>query len=316
MAKPHNTGGPLAGTAASLFALYVIWGSTYFALRIGLEGLGPFWLGGTRFVVAGALLYGFLRLRGAPRPSAREWWASARVGVLLLVISNGMVTYAEQWVSSGVAAVMVATMPLFTALFTRLSRGEERPVAREWAGLLIGFLGVVALNFGSDLRVHPLGAAALLVAPVSWAIGSLWSRKLPLPAGPMATASEMLCGGVVMMGVALLRGERVVFWPGARAAIAWAYLVVFGSLVAFTAYMYLVRAVRPALATSYAYVNPVIALFLGAWLGREHVGALTWGAAAVVIAAVALITLGTRKPAPALTPKPADDQLVSCGEPP
>ena len=162
-------------------------------------------------------------------------------------------------------------------------------MAREWAGLFIGFLGVVALNFGSDLRAHPLGALALVVAPVSWAIGSLWSRKLPLPAGPMATASEMLCGGVVMMGVALLRGERLVLWPGARAALAWAYLVVFGSLVAFSAYVWLLGRVSPARVATYAYVNPVVAVLLGSLVLGETLTPRMWLAMPVILGAVMVV---------------------------
>lgn len=273
---------------AALLAVYVVWGSTYYALRVGLEGWPPFLLAGVRFVIAGAILYAYLRVSGAPRPTAAGWWASARIGFFLLVCGNGAVTWAEQWVSSSLAALVVATMPLWAALFARAA--GERPTGREWLGLALGFAGVAALNLGGELRAHGLSALGLAVAPLAWAWGSVRARRVPLPPGPMATAAEMLTGGVMMLGIALLRHEPIPTAPPARASWALAYLVVFGSLVAFSAYNHLLRHARPALATSYAYVNPLIALALGRLLGGERIAPLTWVAAAVIIGGVALIT--------------------------
>jgi drug/metabolite transporter (DMT)-like permease len=273
---------------AALLAVYVIWGSTYYGLRVGLEAFPPFVMSGTRYLVAGALLYGFLRLRGAPRVSWKEWRASMLIGFLLLGVGNGAVTWSEQWVSSGLAALVVATMPLWTALMAR-SMGQ-RTSGREWVGLLVGFASVSLLSLGGELRAHGLAALVLSIAPLSWALGSLLSRRVSLPSGAMATATEMLTGGAMMLLFGLLRGERVTQLPPARPVIAFAYLVVFGSLVAFTAYNHLLQNVRPAIAVSYAYVNPLIAMIIGVGLGGESIARSTWLAAAVIVAGVAILT--------------------------
>jgi drug/metabolite transporter (DMT)-like permease len=271
----------------ALFAVYVIWGSTYLAMHIAIETIPPFLMGGMRFVIAGTILYTALRLRGEPRPSPRQWGAAAIVGVLLLACGNGFVAVGQQWVSSGVAAVVVATLPLCMALLSSL-RGQ-RPSAGEWVGLLIGFAGVFVLRASGELGTANPGALIILLSPICWAIGSLWSKSLPLPLGLMATATEMLTGGASMLLIGLLHGDRLTAVPSARSLLALAYLVFFGAIVAFSAYGFLLRSTRPAIATSYAYVNPVIAVALGALLGGEHVGAMTWGATAIVLAGVAIL---------------------------
>ncbi|WP_437950379.1 drug/metabolite exporter YedA [Sorangium sp. So ce296] len=282
----------------SLAALYLIWGSTYLAVSIALETLPPFLLAGVRFVTAGALLYGVLRLRGVPRPTLRQWGAAARVGVLLLVFGNGLVVVSQQWVSSGVAAVVVSTMPLWLALFTtmRAGRGEGASagapeVSRgEWLGLLVGFAGAALLHLGGDLHAAHVGALLVVLAPVAWALGSLYSRTLPLPAGSMAVAAEMLAGGAVMLGISALAGERLAAPPSARSLLALGYLTVFGSIVALSAYAFLLRSTRPAIATSYAYVNPIVAIALGILLGGERASAATWAAAAIIGAGVIIVS--------------------------
>ncbi|WP_437586431.1 drug/metabolite exporter YedA [Sorangium sp. So ce1000] len=282
----------------SLLTLYVIWGSTYLAVSVALETLPPFLLAGARFTTAGALLYGGLRLRGAPRPTPRQWGAAARVGVLLLVFGNGLVVIAQQWVSSGVAAVVVSTMPLWLALFTAArGRGTGGAPARapevsrrEWIGLLVGFAGAALLHLGGDLHAAHAGALLILLAPVSWALGSLYSRSLPLPEGPMAVATEMLSAGAVMLGMSALSGEHLAAAPSPRSLLALAYLAVFGSIVALSAYTYLLRNTRPAIATSYAYVNPIVAIALGVLLGGERASATTWAAAAIVGAGVVIVS--------------------------
>lgn len=279
---------PLA-VAVALAAVYVVWGSTYYAMRLALGGLPPFLMAGGRFLLAGAILYGALRLRGAPSPTRSGWLAAAKVGGLLLVVGNGAVAYAQQWVNSSLAAVVVSTMPLWAALFARLV--GERPSRAEWLGLLIGFIGVVILNAGGELNAQGPRAMVLLIAPVSWAIGSVWSRRLPLPAGPMASAAQMLVAGAGMLLIGALRGEHVMHAPPPSAIAAFFYLVVFGSLVGFSAYTWLLTHVRPALATSYAYVNPLIALLLGGGLGGEHISRLTVVAATVIIVGVGVLNL-------------------------
>ncbi|WP_437775258.1 drug/metabolite exporter YedA [Sorangium sp. So ce1097] len=287
----------------SLAALYLVWGSTYLAVSVALETLPPFLLAGVRFVTAGALLYGALRLRGAPRPTLRQWGAAARVGGLLLVAGNGLVVVAQQWVSSGVAAVVVSTMPLWLALFTTLRaarggaagpRGAPEVSRGEWVGLLVGFAGAALLHLGGDLRAEHAGALLIVLAPVAWALGSLYSRTTPLPEGPMAVAAEMLAAGAVMLGISALAGERLAEAPSSRSLLALAYLVVFGSIVGLSAYTYLLRNTRPAIATSYAYVNPIIAVALGILLGGESASAATWVAAAVIGAGVLIVSRARR----------------------
>lgn len=274
----------------SLLALYVIWGSTYLGMRIAMESMPPMLMAGPRFIVAGGLIFAYQRFRGAPSPTREQWIAAAKVGVLLLTIGNGAVAIAEQSVSSGIAAVIVASMPIWAAIFGKFL--GQPPGRREWMGLALGFTGVLILNLGGDLRLDKRGLICL-AAPIAWAFGSVYGKRLPLPTGAMSTAAQMICGGSAMIVVALVTGERLDGMPSARSLWAIAYLVVFGSLVAFSAYTWLLRNTRPALATSYAYVNPIVALLLGRFLYDEHVG-LTAGLAAVVcISGVALIAKRT-----------------------
>lgn len=277
----------------SLFALYIIWGSTYLAIRYALESYPPFLLAGLRFLMAGVLLFGFLRLRGIAPPSAMQWRNAAITGVLLLGFGNGMVCFAEQRVSSGIAAVAVASMPLFAALFSSLY--GERPTRREGLGLAIGFIGVVVLNLGNGLSASRLGAAALLLAAMCWALGSVWSKRQDMPKGPMNTAAQMLCASVALIIVALGAGERLPMHPSLHATLAMAYLVAFGSIVAFSAYLYVLKHVRPALATSYAYVNPPVAVLFGLLLVGEHVGPYDIAGMAIILLGVGVITLARQR---------------------
>jgi drug/metabolite transporter (DMT)-like permease len=275
---------------AAFFALYVIWGSTYLAILIGIESWPPLMMGGVRFLIAGSLIFAWLRMRGAPMPTWREWRAGGAVGILLLSCGNGGVTMAEySGVSSGVAALAVATTPLFTLLFSQI--WGHRNTALEWAGILLGLCGMVFLNLGSNLQASPAGAAMILFSAIAWAFGSMWSRRLPLPAGAMASAVEMLVGGATLLLVSLLRGERMTELPGISGWAAQAYLVVFGSIIGFSSYQYLLRTVRPAAATSYAYVNPLVAVLLGVMFAGEHIGGPEAVAMLVIISAVVLIGL-------------------------
>lgn len=271
-------------------ALYLIWGSTYLAIRIGVESWPPLMLAGVRFLIAGVLFYAWLRWRGVPSPSAREWRAAGLIGTLLLVGGNGGVSVAEHLgVASGVAALAVATMPLFALLFGLF--WGQRARLLEWAGILLGLLGIVLLNLGSNLQASPLGAALLVFAAASWAFGSVWSRYLPLPAGPMASAAQMLVAGAVLLVLSPLTGERLTQMPTLAGWAVLAYLVLFGSIVAFSAYLYLLKTVRPAAATSYAYVNPVVAVLLGIFFAGERIVAAEWLAMLVIVGGVVLIGL-------------------------
>jgi drug/metabolite transporter (DMT)-like permease len=280
----------------AFLAVSLIWGSTYLGIRVALEGFPPFVIGAIRFVVAGALLYGFLRARGVPAPTATQWGASALTGCLFFVLGNGLVNVAEQRVSSGLASVLVATMPLWATVFERFGGGRTQP--REWIGIGIGLSGVVILNLGGEMRASGMGAVCALVAPMAWALGSIAGKRLPLPQGAMRTATQMLCGGGVMACVSVALGEHVAGVPSVRATSALAYLAIFGSLVGFSAYNYLLHHTRTAVATSYAYVNPVIAVGLGVVALGEHLDAMAAIGAVTILAAVLVITRG-KKPAPA-----------------
>ncbi len=283
-------GASRAGLITSLVALYLIWGSTYLAIRWGLQGgLPPFLMSGSRFLLAGSVLFAALWLRGAPVPTARQWGSSAVVGLLLLGVGNGGLVFAQQWVPSGMAALVVGSLPMWTALFGGLF--GQWPGRMERWGLALGFGGIVLLNLGGDLGGRWLPALAMLLAPVSWAFGSIWSRRLPMPQGLMSAAAQMLCGGVFMLCFSLAMGEHLpAAMPGARAVFAYFYLVIFGSLVGYSAYGYLLRHASPALATSYAYVNPVVAVFLGGVLAGERMSPIAWVAMAAILGAVVLLT--------------------------
>lgn len=271
----------------AILAVYLVWGSTYLAIRIALETVPPFAIGAIRFLIAGAGLYAGLRLTGAPAPTAVQWRTAALTGVLLFVGGNGLVVLGEQWVDSGLVALIVGTMPLWAALFGGLV--GERPSRREWLGLALGFVGVAALQLGGALGDAGAGALVVLLSPVCWALGVVLGRTRPLPAGPMAAAAQMLTGGAALLALSLASGESLTTLPSARSALALVYLVVFGSLVGFTAYGYLLRHARPAVANSYAYVNPVVAIVLGAALAGELVTPTTWLAAAVILSGVAVL---------------------------
>ncbi|HWU71418.1 MAG TPA: drug/metabolite exporter YedA [Pseudoxanthomonas sp.] len=282
------------GVPLALAAVYVIWGSTYLAIRFALEGgFPPFLLGGIRFVVAGSILFALLRLRGVAAPTLPQWRNAAVMGVLLLVLGNGLVNFAEKSVSSGIAAVAVASAPMLFGIFASL-RGE-RPSVLEWLGIAIGFLGVLWLNAGAAHDASMVGLIALVIAAISWSFGSVWSRGRDLASPFMTAAAQMLCGGVAMGIVGLVSGERLHALPSASGLAAFAYLVVFGSLLGFSAYVWLLHHVRPALAGSYAYVNPAIAVVLGAWLAHERFTASEFGAMAVIVAGVVVISIGKLK---------------------
>ena len=270
----------------ALIAVYLIWGSTFLAIRVALEGFPPLLVSPLRFTLAGGALFLALRARGYPLPQRREWLNSLFIGALFCG-ANSLLVIGEQWVSSGLAAVVIASVPLWAALFAGLF--GRWPIRREWAGLAVGFAGVMLLNAGADLRTSPLGGLALLASAAIWALGSIWSRRLSLPQGLMSSAAQMLCGGAVLLTLALLGGERPAQMPSPRAISALVYLTAAGSIVGYSAFSFLVRSVRPALATSYAYVNPLIAVALGALVAGERVRPATLGGLALILAGVSAI---------------------------
>ena len=293
MSSPEpSAAAPRSGLVVlALLLVYVVWGSTYLGIRLALEGgaLPLTMVSGARFIIAGSLMYAVLRWRWMAAPTRRQWRNLAIMGLTMLVLGNGMVVLAERTVSSGLAATAVASVPLWMALFgamrgTHASRGE-------WLGIAIGFLGVVWLNAGSSLTASPQGLILLLIAPIGWAFGSVWARGLDLPNPFMTAAGQMLCGGLMLVALGVATGERPTTWPSMNGLLAVAYLCMFGSIVAFTAYVWLLHNVRPALAASYAYVNPVIAVMLGALIGHERFGLHDIAAMVVILVGVLVLTL-------------------------
>ncbi|MGV8942416.1 MAG: drug/metabolite exporter YedA [Lysobacter sp.] len=273
----------------ALFTLYVVWGSTYLGIRFALESYPPFLLAGLRFLCAGVAFYAFLRWRGHATPTRRQWRNAAITGLLLLGFGNGLVCFAQERVSSGIAAVAVSSMPLFAAAFSGMY--GQWPTRREGIGLMVGFAGVIVLNMGSGLSGERLGAIALLTAAMCWALGSVWSRRQDMPVGPMNTAAQMLCASVALLAVGFASGETLPAHPTVRATLALAYLAVFGSIIAFSAYLYVLKHARPAVATSYAYVNPPVAVMFGVLLAGEFVGPYDLAGMAIILVGVGVITL-------------------------
>ena len=277
----------------ALFATYVIWGSTFLGMRIALEGLPPFLMAGSRFLLAGGAILLLLRGQGMAWPAKRQWGGAALVGVLLLGGGNGGVVMAEHLgVSSGLAALGAATVPLWASLFAGL--WGEWPTKRECLGLGVGFAGVVCLSLEGGLRASPWGAMSLLISSVCWAFGSIWSRRLPLPPGLSAPGAQMLCGGLLLLSMSGLTREHLPAVLHLRTALAFGYLVL-AATVGYGAYAFLLQRVRPALATSNAYVNPVIAVALGAAFAGERVTAIGIAALLLILTGVAL-TAFTKAP--------------------
>jgi drug/metabolite transporter (DMT)-like permease len=276
---------------ACLAATWLIWGSTYLAIKFALESFPPFFQMGSRFLVAGLLLCTWLKLRGRPWPTPVQWRNAMIVGTLLLVSGMGFTAYSEQTVASGLVVAYIAIIPIIVTAMN-LPFGVK-PTRIELAGMLVGVAGVLMLVRGQAFTASPAGLAAITVACVSWSLGSVLSQRVfPLAPGAMGFASEMLCGSVLLLLIAGAAGERAEWPPQPLAAWSWVYLVLFGSLLAFNAYMVLLGRVSAALASSYTFVNPVIALALGISLGGEVVTAFEWAAAAVITAGVVLLVVG------------------------
>jgi drug/metabolite transporter (DMT)-like permease len=272
----------------SLLGVYLVWGSTYLALRFMVEDIPPLLGNAVRMGLAGTLLYTVIRVRGAARPTRRQVRNGWIVGSFLFVGGVGQVTIAESLgVGSGIAATAVAMTPVWASLVG--GAFGDWPRSREWVGLALGMAGVVALSTEGDFDAAPLGLVLIIAAPITWSIGSVWSNHMDLPSGSMRTALFMLGGSVSLVVAGFLRGESIPTEIGTSSALALLYLTIPGSLLAFSAYAYLLRTVRPGLALSYAYVNPMVAVLLGIWLGGETLGAGAWIALPLVVTAVAII---------------------------
>lgn len=286
---------------ACLFATWVIWGSTYLAIKWALVSFPPFFQMGTRFVAAGLLLGAWAAWRGARWPTRDEWLSATVLGALMLGGGYGATAVAETSVSSGLVVAFIAVVPALVAL------GQWpyglRPSRREWAGIALGLAGVLLLTRGQGFAASWSGLAAIAFACITWCAGSIWAlhglpggRKLTLAPGAAGYASEMLVGGLMLLAASWAVGEQPQIPPDARSLACWAYLVVAGSLIGFSAYMVLLQRTGAALASSYTFVNPVIGLVLGVAVGGEVVSTLEWAAAGVVLAGVVLLLAGTRKP--------------------
>lgn len=308
-------GAPRGLVVAAFLAVYLIWGSTYLGIRFAIETLPPFLMAGSRWILAGALLYAWRRAKGDPAPTARNWRAAAIVGVLLIVGGNGLVSWAQQSVPSGFTALLIAVVPMWIALL-EWARTRMTPTARVGAGVLLGLAGVALLVGPAALgRLDDagpgfvLGALLILIASFSWANGSLWSRRAPLPKSTLLGASmQMLAGGVVLTLAGLGAGETARLDLAAvtlRSWLAYGFLVLFGSIVAYSAYVWLLQVTRPELVATYAFVNPMVAVVLGALLAGETLEPVTLAAAALIVVAVAVVVTAPRPPAD--TTKPGRD---------
>jgi drug/metabolite transporter (DMT)-like permease len=276
-----------------LAATWVVWGSTYLAIKYALVSFPPFLQMGSRFLFAGVLLAVWMRWRGAPWPSRVQWRNALVVGALMLGGGMGGTANAEVSIGSGLVVAFIAVIPLLIALLNLI--WGVKPSKLEAAGIALGLVGVLMLTQGTGFRSSPEGLVAICIACVCWSLGSVLSqRSLPLAPGAMGFASEMLCGGVVLMALAAVSGESMSWPPQAGAVAAWVYLVVFGSLIAFNAYMVLLAKAPAGLASSYTFVNPVIAMLLGVWIAHERVTRFEWYAVGVVLAGVLLLLFKRR----------------------
>ena len=284
--------------ALAFLSIYTIWGSTYLAIRFAIETVPPFLMASIRFLIAGGVLYGWMRLRGASRPTRANWKAATIIGGFLLLGGNGGVTNAEQVIPSSLAAVLITTVPIWMALVELLRRDRIVPTLQVVLGLVLGFGGVVLLVGPGDLAggsgLNPLWAGILILASLSWAIGSVYSRKATLPTAPLlGSGMEMLAGGVLLLVASLVSQEWVGFQlrnVSLLSLVSFLYLIVFGSLIGFSSYVWLLTKTTTARVSTYAYVNPVVAVILGYIFAGEQLTVRTLLASSVIVIAVVVIT--------------------------
>jgi drug/metabolite transporter (DMT)-like permease len=282
--RPSSSTGAEPRVALALAALWIVWGSTYLAMRIAVETLPPLSMAGARFLVAGTVVLGLARARGHALPTRRDWLVSLPIGALMFLVGNGLVVVAERTLPSSLAAAACATTPLVATAIGAM-RGE-RPKGRELVGMVLGFAGVLLLAGGSLATSSGPLALVVLLAPIGWAFGSTIAREKGLTSFACAGV-QMIAGGACMLTLGFLLGERFSTHVSLRSLAAWTHLVVFGSVVGYSAYVYLLRHARPAVALSYAYVNPVLAVALGATIGGERISWAMLGATALIAVGVA-----------------------------
>ena len=278
---------------ACLAATWLVWGSTYLAIRSALVGFAPFYLMATRFLIAGAFLMAWQLARGAAWPTAREWRNALLVGTLMLGVGMGGTAYAEQTIASGLVVAVIAVIPILLVVINLAFKVYPR--RNELVAVCVGLAGVIMLTQGAGIHGSPAGLLAVLLGTSGWALGSVLSqRKFTLAPGATGFASELLCGGAALLAMSALRGESWHWTIQPSAWAAWLYLVVFGTLIAFNAYMVLLARTSASLAASYSLVNPVVALLLGVTLGRESVSAWEWLSAGIVLVGVVILFVGRR----------------------
>jgi drug/metabolite transporter (DMT)-like permease len=309
---PQTSSKDVAKIIFAFAAIYIIWGTTYLGIRIALETMPPFLMAGMRFLIAGAIMFLFLLARGAPWPQRLQWRSAVIIGGLLLGGGSGLVTWSEQQVPSGTAALVIATVPLWIALFDWLFFKGSRPGRRVTMGIILGFAGIAILvgpgQLSGTAGFELIFLLVLLLSPILWSLGSLYSRGANLPEDTfMATAMEMLAGGALLLAAGLLTGEAGRFNVAhfsTESLAAFAYLTVLGSIIAFTAYIWLLKVVPATKVSTYTYVNPVIAVFLGWLIVNEPITATTIAAVIVIVLAVILITTAEPREQSAIEPSP------------
>jgi drug/metabolite transporter (DMT)-like permease len=277
----------------ALIATYLVWGSTYLVTRFTIESIPPFMLTGIRCAIAGAILLAMGWFRGQTLPTKVQLGNALFVGALMFGGGAGLTAFSEIWVESGLTATAIAATPIWAAIFAGIF--GKWPNRIEWIGLGVGLSGIILLNFDSGMSGNPIGAVALIIGPMLWAFGSMWSRRVAMPVGMMGTGLQLGGGAFALIFISRFAGENMTALPTTTAWLGLVYLTLLSSVITFSAYMYLVRNVRPVIATSYAYVNPILAILLGVYLAGETITAIGVVAMFVILAGVGLLAMGSER---------------------
>jgi drug/metabolite transporter (DMT)-like permease len=277
----------------ALIATYLVWGSTYLVTRFTIESIPPFMLTGIRCAIAGAILLAMGWFRGQTLPTKVQLGNALFVGALMFGGGAGLTAFSEIWVESGLTATAIAATPIWAAIFAGIF--GKWPNRMEWLGLSVGLSGIILLNFDSGMSGNPIGAVALIIGPMLWAFGSMWSRRVSMPEGMMGTGLQLGGGAFALIFISRFAGENMTAYPTTTAWLGLIYLTLLSSVITFSAYMYLVQNVRPVIATSYAYVNPILAILLGVYLAGETITAIGVVAMFVILAGVGLLAMGSER---------------------